>query len=97
MPYVETIDADPNQSIVPFGLDFEGQKLLVRLYPDNVGGPVSVSKALEVLRWSPTTLTKAMRSVARFYEPRLGVITGKWKKLGEHGRFGWHVVPSAMD
>ena len=37
-------------------------------YPDNLRGPVSIAKAQEVLRWSPTTLTKALRSVARFYE-----------------------------
>lgn len=54
MPYVETVDASPNTSIV--------------LYPDNLRGPVSIAKAQEVLRWSPTTLTKALRSVARFYE-----------------------------
>lgn len=54
MPYVETIDAPPNRSIV--------------LYPDNLRGPVSIAKAQELLRWSPTGLTKALRSVARFYE-----------------------------
>ncbi|CAJ1428390.1 unnamed protein product, partial [Effrenium voratum] len=54
MPYVETIELPHNLSIV--------------LYPDNLQGPISVAKAQEVLRWSPTTLNKALRSVARFYE-----------------------------
>ncbi|CAE7369647.1 unnamed protein product [Symbiodinium natans] len=54
VPYVETIEISRNHSVV--------------LYPDNLGGPISVTKAQEVLRWSPTGLSKALRSVARFYE-----------------------------
>ncbi|CAE7340269.1 unnamed protein product [Symbiodinium sp. CCMP2592] len=54
VPYVETIETPRNHSVV--------------LYPDNLGGPISVTKAQEVLRWSPTGLSKALRSVARFYE-----------------------------
>jgi len=54
MPYVETIEMDYNKSIV--------------LYPEIVRGPVSISKASDALQWSPTDLTKALRSVARFYD-----------------------------
>jgi len=54
VPYIETIEMDHNKSIV--------------LYPEIVKGPVSHTKALEVLRWSPTDLAKAIRSVARFYD-----------------------------
>ena len=55
-------------------------------YPDNLGGPVSIAKAQEVLRWSPTTLTKALRSVARFYE-RIMLENEKHKaEIESHGR-----------
>lgn len=52
--YVETTDMPRNKSIV--------------LYPEVVRGPLSSAKALEVLRWAPTDLQKACRSVARFYD-----------------------------
>ena len=55
-------------------------------YPDVLRGPVSVTKAQEVLRWSPTTLTKALRSVARFYE-RIMLENEKHKK--EIEQLGW--------
>jgi len=54
MPYVETILIPTNESVV--------------LYPDNLRGPISISKAQDVLRWSPTDINKAFRGVARFYE-----------------------------
>merc|ERR1719343_1343720 len=52
--YVETTEMSRNKSIV--------------LYPEIVRGPLNIAKALEVLRWAPTDLTKAVRSVARFYD-----------------------------
>mmetsp|Transcript_63057 Transcript_63057/g.138706 ORF Transcript_63057/g.138706 Transcript_63057/m.138706 type:complete len:459 (+) Transcript_63057:41-1417(+) len=64
MPYVETIEMHTNSSIV--------------LYPDILRGPVSVAKALDVLRWSPTDLGKAARSVARFYD-RIMLDESKYK------------------
>lgn len=54
LAYVETQLQGPNATLI--------------LYPDNYRGPVSVQKAIETLRWSPTSLEKALRSVARFYE-----------------------------
>eukprot|EP00971_Amphidinium_carterae_P032903 647634-Amphidinium_carterae.1 len=54
VPYTETIEVEPNRSIV--------------LYPEIKSGHVSITKALEVLRWAPTDLKKALRSVARFYD-----------------------------
>jgi len=51
---VETVDMDHNKSIV--------------LYPEIVRGPLGTQKALEVLKWTPTDLSKAVRSVARFYD-----------------------------
>eukprot|EP00415_Alexandrium_ostenfeldii_P001628 UN1628 len=65
MPYVETIEKESNKSIV--------------LYPDIVRGPVSITKALEILRWSPTDFGKAARSVARFYD-RVMLDERKYKK-----------------
>lgn len=85
MPYVETIEMHTNKSIV--------------LYPDILRGPVSVAKALDVLRWSPTDLGKAARSVARFYDRVMldeskfkrerGVMYGKCKRMlsGDGPRF----------
>merc|ERR1719382_1906037 len=54
VPFVSTIEMSRNKSIV--------------LYPEMVRGPVSIAKALDVLKWSPTDLGKAARSVARFYD-----------------------------
>mmetsp|Transcript_723 Transcript_723/g.1362 ORF Transcript_723/g.1362 Transcript_723/m.1362 type:complete len:463 (+) Transcript_723:42-1430(+) len=54
VPYIETQEVHPNKSVV--------------LYPDIKRGPLSITKALDVLRWSPTDLAKAVRSVARFYD-----------------------------
>jgi hypothetical protein len=54
VPYVETVEMRANESVV--------------LYPEIVRAPVSSVKAWEVLRWSPTDLRKAIRSVARFYD-----------------------------
>lgn len=52
--YVETTEMPRNKSII--------------LYPEIVRGPLNTAKALEVLRWTPTDLQKAARSVARFYD-----------------------------
>merc|ERR1712194_438485 len=52
--YVETTEMPHNKSIV--------------LYPEIVRGSMSTTKALEKLRWAPTDLQKAVRSVARFYD-----------------------------
>eukprot|EP00927_Polykrikos_kofoidii_P061673 TRINITY_DN56506_c0_g1_i1.p1 TRINITY_DN56506_c0_g1~~TRINITY_DN56506_c0_g1_i1.p1 ORF type:complete len:469 (+),score=61.15 TRINITY_DN56506_c0_g1_i1:152-1558(+) len=54
LPYVETTEMPENKSIV--------------LYPDIIRGPMSIAKASSVLKWSPTDLGKALRSVARFYD-----------------------------
>lgn len=54
LPYVETQDHNRSTSVV--------------LYPEIVRGPLNTEKASRILRWSPTTLSKALRSVARFYE-----------------------------
>merc|ERR1712046_425895 len=54
LPYVETQEKDRNSSVV--------------LYPEIVRGPLSITKALDVLRGTPTDLAKALRSVARFYD-----------------------------
>merc|ERR1712226_676402 len=73
---------EPNKSVV--------------LYPEIVRGPVSNAKALDVLRWSPTDLAKAIRSVARFYDRVMmdekkykverGIMYAKCKKmLGKDG------------
>merc|ERR1719265_628456 len=53
VPFVETIQKHRNSSVV--------------LYPEVVRGHLDVDKALGKLRWSPTDLSKAIRSVARFY------------------------------
>lgn len=54
VPFVETIQKHRNSSVV--------------LYPEVVRGHLDVDKALGKLRWSPTDLSKAIRSVARFYD-----------------------------
>lgn len=65
--YVETVEMDHNKSIV--------------LYPEIVRGPVSNAKALEKLRWAPTDLQKAARSVARFYDRvMLDETRHKWER-----------------
>lgn len=82
VPYVETQEVSRNSSVV--------------LYPEIVRGPVSIAKALDVLRWSPTDLSKALRSVAMFYDRIMvdekkyryerGVMYEKTKKmLGKDG------------
>merc|ERR1740121_754595 len=53
LPYVETMELERNQSVV--------------LFPDHQRRAVSIQKAQEVLRFAPTDLSKALRSVARFY------------------------------
>jgi len=65
--YVETVEMAHNKSIV--------------LYPEIVRGPLNTEKALEALRWAPTDLQKATRSVARFYD-RVMLDTGrhKWER-----------------
>lgn len=68
LPYVETIQKEPNQSIV--------------LYPETARGPVSIAKAASVLRWSPTDFAKTARSVARFYD-RVMLDERKYKKERE--------------
>merc|ERR1711879_958547 len=65
LPYCETIEMHPNNSIV--------------LYPEIIRGPVSITKALNVLKWSPTDFSKAMRSLARFYD-RIMLDESKYKK-----------------
>merc|ERR1719446_271514 len=64
VPYIETSEVPSNKSVV--------------LYPDVLRGPVSAEKAMEVLRWSPTDLAKAFRSVARFYD-RVMIDKSKFK------------------
>lgn len=54
LPYVETQERNSSTSVV--------------LYPEIVRGPLNTEKALRVLKWSPTSLSKALRSVARFYD-----------------------------
>ena len=49
------------------------------LFPEIVRGPVNAAKAMEVLRWSPTDLSKALRSVARFYD-RVMIDNRKFKE-----------------
>merc|ERR1711865_1172945 len=49
------------------------------LYPDVYSGAVSAEKAMDVLRWSPTDLAKAIRSVALFYD-RVMIENTKYKK-----------------
>jgi hypothetical protein len=65
VPYVETREVKTNKSIV--------------LYPDVLRGPISSAKAMDVLRWSPTDLSKAIRSVALFYD-RVMLDNTKYKK-----------------
>jgi len=65
LPYVETVEMSHNTSIV--------------LYPDVVRGPVSVAKAIDKLKWSPTDFGKAARSVARFYD-RIMMADKKYKR-----------------
>jgi len=66
-------------------------------YPDNLRGPVSIAKAQEVLRWSPTTLTKALRSVARFYE-RIMLENEKHKNEIEYlGSLSWTLLGHFLD
>merc|ERR1711865_218719 len=65
VPYIETQEVFHNHSIV--------------LYPDVYSGAVSAEKAMDVLRWSPTDLAKAIRSVALFYD-RVMIENTKYKK-----------------
>jgi len=64
VPYTETIEVEPNRSIV--------------LYPEIKRGHLSIQKALQTLRWAPTDLQKSLRSVARFYD-RVMLDVGKFK------------------
>jgi hypothetical protein len=65
LPYIETQEVSRNKSVV--------------LYPDVLRGPISSAKAMDVLRWSPTDLAKAFRSVARFYD-RVMIDNTRFKK-----------------
>lgn len=65
--YVETVEMSHNKSIV--------------LYPELVRGPLNTNKALQVLKWAPTDLQKAARSVARFYDRvMLDETRHKWER-----------------
>merc|ERR1711879_670448 len=64
LPYVETQKRNRSKSVV--------------LYPEIVRGPVSVTKALDKLSWTPTDLAKVLRSVARFYD-RVMIDESKYK------------------
>merc|ERR1719329_1242020 len=68
VPYIETQEVHPNKSVV--------------LYPDVLRGPVSAAKAMDVLKWSPTDLAKALRSLALFYD-RIMIDKSKFKKEKE--------------
>jgi len=72
--YVETVEMSHNKSIV--------------LYPEIVRGPLNTQKALEVLKWAPTDLQKAARSVARFYDRvMLDESKYKWERELMYGKF----------
>jgi len=66
VPYIETQEVPVNKSVV--------------LYPDVACGPVNAAKAMDVLRWSPTDLAKAIRSVALFYDRVMIDNSKKYKK-----------------